>query len=532
MLQIRDRDEPVWGIDFKRTIGRKNEDIGWTNYIIDHDFYNLVYPGHMLGISSAVVSRSLKIKPYAAGGFSRTNRDGNAGQESDFDIDLEDVHYTLTSTLDLNATVNPDFAQANVDDVQVNLTRFPLFFEERREFFVKSIGLFEFGTGRRELKLLHTRRIGLTSGREPIPILYGARLTGKTQRMQFGVMNVRTCQHEGLAAETFGIYRMKATVLPSSYVGAMATHRSSSEGKENVAGGLDASFVFFDKVRLQSFLARSTTEGPGGEGWAVMPVWLTWYTDLLTAQAQYMIIQEQFDPDVGFVNRSNIRKTLLDVTYRPRPRGERIRQLTFNGGMTYFTDDKTGRLMTRDVRTGAGVILSQGDRFTVNYVRNLEQEDNSFLIAGRLPVPPGTYLSDEVSFRVQASSSRPLSGSMDVGTQDFWGGTRKILDVQPTFRWSNQFMTELSHTVERVSLPSGSFTSRLSEATLHLNLTNQWLTRTTVQHNALEREWGVHFRLNYIYRLGDNFFLVFSHSKTPDETTWGVIAKFTRTLEF
>ena len=93
-------------------------------------------------------------------------------------------------------------------------------------------------------------------------------------------------------------------------------------------------------------------------------------------------------------------------------------------------------------------------------------------------------------------------------------------------------MTELRHTVEQVSLPSGSFTSRLSEATLHLNLTNQWLTRTTVQHNALEREWGVHFRLNYIYRLGDNFFLVFSHSKNPDETTWGVIAKFTRTLEF
>ena len=349
--------------------------------------------------------------------------------------------------------------------------------------------------------------------------------------MQIGVMNVRTREHEGLDAETFGIYRLKASVLPSSYVGAMATHRTGSDGRMNVTGGVDAFFVFFNNLRIQSFLARSTTEGSGGGGWVAMPLWVTWFTDLLTAQVQHMIVEEEFDPGVGFVSRSNIKKTLLDVVYRPRPGGEHIRQLLFEGGVTYFTDT-TGRLVTRDVRSGAGIILDEGDRFTFDYVRNLEREALPFQIAGRLPVPAGTYLSDEFSFRIQASSSRPVAGIIDIRTQDFWDGTRKTFDVQPVIRWSDQFITELRHTVERVSLPAGSFTSRLSEATLHLNLTNQWLTRTTVQHNSLEREWGVHFRLNYMYRPGDNFFLVVTHSRTPGDSAWGVIAKLTRTLEF
>jgi hypothetical protein len=154
-------------------------------------------------------------------------------------------------------------------------------------------------------------------------------------------------------------------------------------------------------------------------------------------------------------------------------------------------------------------------------------------VAGRLPVPAGTYVSDQFSARAVALASRRLSGVFAASWEDFWSGVRRTLDLQPRIRWSDRFVTELRYEVARVELPSGSFTSRVSEATVHLNLDNRWLTRTTVQHDALNAQWGVHFRLNYIYRTGDDFFLVVDRTATADRGAgWAAVLKLTRTLSF
>jgi hypothetical protein len=379
------------------------------------------------------------------------------------------------------------------------------------------------------MRLLHTRRIGLTPDGRPLPILVGSRFSAQTDRMQVGVMNVLEREHEGNPARSVTGYRVKTNVFARSYVGAMATQVAG--GEDNVAGGVDGHFIFLDNLSFQTFVARSTTDGPGGEGWAAVPFWLTWDSELFLAEGQHMIIEDQFDPAVGFVGRSGIRRTLIDLAYRHRLRPDSPKILSPRAGFTYWTDPEGG-LLTRDVNAGVTMTLLHGETIAFNYTRNTEREDRPFLVAGRLPVPPGTYESDQFFVRAEALASRRLSGTFGAATEEFWDGVRKTLNLQPRIRWSNQFVTELRYELGLVRLPSGSFTSRISEATLHLNVNNRWLTRTTVQHDALNDEWGVHFRLNYIYRTGDDFFVVLSRARTDGEDGWGVIFKATHTLAF
>ena len=172
----------------------------------------------------------------------------------------------------------------------------------------------------------------------------------------------------------------------------------------------------------------------------------------------------------------------------------------------------------------------------LGYARNLEEEDG-FLLAGRIPVPAGTYRNDEFSLQLRPYGGRWVSGFFMISREDFWGGKKSSLQLGPEMRWSDQFLTEFEYELEKVDLPQGAFTSHVANGRFDLNLTNQWLTSTTLQYNHLDKEWGLNVRLNYIYRPGDDIFLVFNRSLTDldqasEERSWSILFKITHTFDF
>jgi hypothetical protein len=528
-LRIPDRDHSVWGIDFRRFIRRKNEVVSWSNYRRNFSFLEVSQAGDLGGLSELGGEHPLTIKPYVAGGVLAEDSDVYT-RETDLDAGLEELRYGVTSSTTLNLTVNPDFAQAEVDAFRVNLTRFPLFFDEKREFFLEDAGLFEFGTGGEDLLLLHTRRIGLTEDREPIPILYGARLSAQPTGWNLGVMNVQTRSEDDSPAQNYGVYRLKRDLFSRSYVGVMSTSVLSDESPDNVTLGVDSYFLFFENLSLESFVARSKTEFEPQGAWGAMPLRIGWGTDLLQIVGEYLAIEENFDPAAGFVERTDIRESSVDVAFGPRPDLSWLRQIELSAGVDYLTDME-GALLTREQFVSFQVEMESGDAYEIEVGRTLEFLDEPFLLADRILVEPGTYRNDLVSFQVRPYEGRRASGFFQVAWEDFWGGRLFSVNLGPQIRWSDRFITDFDYDLEDVSLPDGEFVSHVVNAVFHLNLTNEWLTSTTLQYSSLDEEWGLNFRLNYIYRTGDDIFFIINQVDTPEGNYWSVFAKFTHTLE-
>ena len=427
ILRIPQMDEAVWGIDFRREIRRKNETVVWSNYQRDYGFVEVSQAGHLTELPDSVRILSLQVKPYFVGGTLRVSSQSERLTEEELDVGLENVRYTLTNRLKLDATVNPDFAQAEVDDLRINLTRFSLFFQEKREFFLEDAGLFEFGTGGRgspEVKLLHTRRIGLTSGRraEPIPILTGARLTGQFPDWGLGVMNAQTREHEGTPGTNYGAYRVRKNLFARSYVGAMGTHLQNTTEGNNATFGVDSHFIFMENLQFQGFVVKSESSGDSGNGWAAVPFWLTWDTDRFSTQARHLIVEEDFNAGVGFVSRTDIQKSVVGLEFSPRPGAEWLRQLEFSADLEYLTD-MDGNLQSREQSVSFGLDMESGDAVEFGYARNLEEEEG-FRLAGRIPVPAGTYRNDEFSLQLRPYGGRWVSGFFMISREDFWGGKK------------------------------------------------------------------------------------------------------------
>jgi hypothetical protein len=553
-LRIPDRDLTVWGIDFRRFIRRKNEVVSWSNYRRNYSFLEVSQAGDLGGLSELGGEHPLTIKPYAAGGVLAEDSDVYS-RETDLDAGLEELRYGVTSSTTLNLTVNPDFAQAEVDAFRVNLTRFPLFFEEKREFFLEDAGLFEFGTGGEDLLLLHTRRIGLTEDREPIPILYGVRLSGQPAGWNLGVMNVQTRSEDDSPAQNYGVYRMKKDLFARSYMGVMSTSVLSDEAPDNVTLGVDGYFLFFENLSLESFFAGSKTESstrpqapsrrrascgggapqpceePESEGaWGAMPLRIGWGTDLLEIQGEYLAIEGDFDPEAGFVERTDIREGSVDFSIGPRPDLSWLRQIELSAGVDYLTDME-GTLLTREQFVSFQLEMESGDAYEIELGRNLEFLDEPFHLADRILVEPGTYRNDGISFQFRPYGGRRASGFFQIAWEDFWGGRLFSIALSPQIRWSDRFITDIDYDLEDVSLPDGEFVSHVVNAVVHLNFTNEWLTSTTLQYSSLDEEWGVNFRLNYIYRTGDDIFFIINQVDTPEGNYWSVFAKFTHTFE-
>ncbi|MEE8348118.1 MAG: DUF5916 domain-containing protein [Acidobacteriota bacterium] len=533
-IRMSDDPEQVWGIDFKRNIRRKNEEVIWSNYRRNFDFAQVSQAGDLFGLRNISSEHKLRIKPYVTAGASRVLSDGLPKTQHLFDAGLEDVKYQLTSSLILDFTLNPDFAQAEVDEQVSNLTRFSVFFPEKREFFQENASLFEFGPRgfRPELKLFHSRTVGLSEDREPIGIIAGLKLTGQLQGLEVGVFNAQTEEFKGTPGSNYSAVRVRKKVLPRSNVGVMMTNRQSGlEDDYNRTLGVDGSFVFFENLSLESFFALSQTPDLEEDEWAARPLRVSWDTDFLSAGAEHSIIGRNFNAEMGFIPRTDMKKSALDFQINPRPGSEAIRQLDFSVNVDYITN-LDNIIETREQEVAFRIDFESGDRIRFGYTRTFEYLDEGFLLRGIVPVPAGSYDGSRWSINLNPYRARRFSGRIQFQREHFWDGNRTTFNWTPQIRWSDSLSFEVQYRWDKLKLPGGDLSSKVSNIRMNYNVSNDWLTSTTLQYDNVEDLLNLNFRLNWIYQPGDDLFLVFSQTRQSDNTDRGVILKFTHSFDF
>ncbi len=519
-LRFESSEKVTWGINFHREIKRKNEDVYWTAYSRNLDFDELSQAGHLEGLSE-IQGFTLRVKPFFTSGGSQVVRNGRTETDHLTAIGIEDAKYMVTPQFVLDLTVNPDFGQADVDEAQVNLTRFSRFFSEKREFFQEGAGIFQFGSGgfgRPALVLFHSRRIGLSEAREEIPIWGGVKLTGKQGPLEVGLLNMQTrhSEHEEVTpGKNFAVVRLKANILERAYIGAMFTRNTGGlERSENKAGGVDANFTFFQNLNLRGFLARTDPAPTEKAKWAGQGA-IEWESDRFEFGLEHISIpgEDNFNPGIGFVGRDDQKQSVAAFSYQPRPDISVVRQFEVGASVEYLTNQE-GDLESRGAEFDWSADFENGDAFSVGVDRLFERLVEPFRIrGGGGTVPVGDYAFNELSLMYRAFRGRKMSGNLRFETGGFFNGHRTGFDISPQFKPSQNLSFEPSYEWNRISLPGSTFTTQEFNGTTNYSFNQQWLTRATLLLDSQGEEYTLNFRLNYIFRPGDDLFVVYTETR-------------------
>jgi len=541
------RDLDTFGVNFKRYMRRKNESAHWTGWSRDYPFLQVSQAGHLTGVEQVETGLTLRVKPYVLGGVRDLAANGASDVKPLRDVGLETVRFSVTPGLTAELTANTDFAQTEVDDAVVNLTRFPIFFPEKREFFLERAGIFEFGfSGRRgargaqerNLQMFFSRRIGLTEDRVPVPVRGGAKLVGHAAGLDIGLLDVQTGRFGATPGSNYLVFRGKRNVLARSNIGVFVSNRQATSADYNRVVGGDANLTLFKNTDIQAFLAKSmSSPGPGvtGNDYAGRAKY-NWFTDLHEIFVEHLYVGPEFKHDVGFVRRTGVQRSDAAYIWQPRPTLAHVRNFVIRNELVYVTDIHR-TLINREQISQWTTRFQSDDATRVNTTHTFDRVERAFEIAKGIVVPAGDYGFRDTWAEYEGSAKRTLAGRIRYGAGDFYGGHRQYVQLAPAFRPMPLVSVEASYEYNDVTLPQGAFTTHVVNGRMNFNVSNKWLTTTLAQYDSASERRTLFFRLNYIFRPGDNVFFVFNQTTQPgaaarDERDRAVMLKWTYSFDF
>jgi hypothetical protein len=506
----------VWGVNFQRHIRRKNESVLWAPIPKAYSLTRVSLAGELRGLSDISRGLDLRLKPFLVGGLhnvqaSAANKTTNAIR----DIGL-DARYGLTAGLNMDVTVNTDFAQVEVDEQQVNLTRFGLFYPEKRDFFLENSNFFTMGTGSAftvtqvQTDLFFSRRIGLSDSGTPIPILGGVRVAGKSGRNNIGALDIQTDDAFGVPGANFFVGRYSRDVLKRSRVGAIFINKDSIGGSThfNRTLGVDANIAPSANLQIQSYLAKTETPGRDGNDMAYFgriayrdPKW--------NLYLNYLDVQENFNAEAGFVQRAGIRTTKAHFGPTPRPKRGNIKLLEPMYVLTYTTDQHN-RLVYRNHHLMLGTTLRDDTFINVFYQKTLDVLDVPFRIRPNVTIPAGAYSMHEWYFTLNSSPGKRFYARATVSPVDFYGGSRVNMSLASGARVSSRFSSELQFNRNDVDMPWGTFVVNLSTLRVDYTFSPRMTIRSLTQYNTSTHEISNNVRFNFIYRPGSDIYVVYN----------------------
>jgi len=536
-LRYRAGQAQTWGFNASRTIRWRNEISVLVPVPPWRGLSSARQPqlaGTVVGIEAPSGSRKLEIKPYAV---SSVTTDVNVLPQISNDVTGDvgmDVKYSLTQNLVADFTYNTDFAQVEADEQQINLTRFSLFFPEKREFFLENQGTFAFGgsipTGSDTPLLFYSRRIGLNAGR-PVPIAGGGRLTGRAGRYSLGLLDIRTRDDGATPATNFSVLRLKRDVLRRSSVGVLYAGRSATPigPGRNDAYGVDGVFNFFNYLTISSYWARTQTSGPARADDTSYRAQLDYVGDRYGVQLGRVAVGRGFDPQIGYVRRTGIRRSNAEFRFSPRlVSSQVIRKLSWTAGVAY-TEDGSGRPETRDRDAEFAIEFENADRFAVTYSGTYELVPFPFRIASNAIVPAGGYNYDTASVSFNTGPQRRMTGNVRVDYGTFYGGHKTAVSAtRGRLSFGPQLFVEPSYSVNWIDLAEGSFTTHLTGARVTYTMTSRMFVSALIQHNSDSNTAATNARLRWEYRPGSELFVVYNDER--DTLTRGFPALATRSL--
>ena len=522
--------EQVWGVNFMRNIRRKNEQVFWAPISKEYSITRVSQAGTMTGIGAVDRGMDLRMTPYVLTGGTQ-ERVGTGLDGSGFgDVGL-DVKYGVASGLNLDLTLNTDFAQVEVDEQQINLTRFPLFFPEKRDFFLENSGMFNVGAAsggfNRLADLFFTRRIGLSAGGQPVPIIGGARISGKVDRHNIAVMNITTQEAFGNPGENFFVGRYSRDILSRSKIGGIVINKEAVNGGShyNRTFAVDTTLAVHRNFVVNGFVAKTETPGVSTGNMASY-VRGTWLSPSWSINGEYIDLQDNFNAELGFIPRVGIRTSKFHGEWDPRPGKWRIRMFDPMVNLTYTTDQHN-RLLTRRIHHMVGTYFEDGSRVTIWYNDYFEQLDVPFQIRSDVAIPAGTYRFGEWNFMYDTDPSRRLYARTRYSPQTFFDGTRTDMRAVLGVRATSRIAAEVQFNRSDVALPGGAFISDLASLRLDLTLSPRMTLRTLSQYNSTTKELSTSVRFNWIYSPGSDIYVAYDELRltTPGvtgfyETPW------------
>ena len=527
-LRYEPSSEQAWGIQFRRVQIRLNEATYITEIPISAANIGPPMVAGMWRISEAATltdlevpprNLNLEIKPYGLGTVT-TNRTANPPVNGQFANEAGvDVKFGITNNLTADFTYNTDFAQVEVDERQVNLTRFNLFFPEKREFFLEGAANFDF-TQPRNLDvptMFFSRRIGLEKG-QVVPIDVGARLTGKVGDFDIGALNIGTDGSDLSSVEStdFSVLRIKRDVLSRSRIGMIYTDRSKSlvgEGA-NTLYGVDGTFNFLDDIQISTFAAKSESPGFSGDDESYMANF-NYNGDRYGFRSGYLVVEDNFNPEVGFKRRNNFKQYEGNLRFSPRPASiESVRQLSFEAQTRSYWSATSGALETRRHELIFNTQFENGDQFRATTRDEFEMLTRGFQIAPKVSLLPGTYdfSSHEISYSL--GPQRNVSGRLSYRFGDFWSGTNSAIGISGgSIELSPQLSVEPSYSFNEVKLPEGNFRTELGRFRVTYTISPRMYFSGLVQYNSTQNSLSSNLRFRWQWSPGSELFIVYSDDR-------------------
>jgi hypothetical protein len=526
-----------WGINFRRIVLAKNE---WT-------FATFIPPewgtsgigkfssgADLEGVEIGGRPLNMELHPYALAGAVEDTCADACDTHGRGDVGI-DAKYGISPNLTLDLTWNTDFSQVEADEQQINLSRFSLFFPEKRQFFLEGKGIFDFGITSGDYRVLpfFSRRIGLDAG-QPTSIVGGARLTGKVGAYSVGALEIATDGvNPGDPLSVFSVARVRRDILQRSSIGVIAVDRRDALGRNETLGG-DAHFAFGRSSRVESFLVRSWSPDNPDDAWAGRLHGL-YDVDTYAIEGDYVRIGRNYDPRAGYVRRTGIERWYGRVQRSPRLSHGPVRKVYAGASYDYVRDGE--RLESRTAGLQFKMDLSAGDVVQLDVDRLRDAPDQPFVVAGGPVVPAGVYTFHDVVASWLTAPSRRLSGRIQARAGGYYGGTRREMLVTSIVKASSRLYTDLNLQVTDLDLPGGSTVARLVGTRVTFSASTRAFYSALLQWNSTAHQLDANLRLSWMYTPGSYLYVVYSRSAPTIsdprlQRSHSVVVKATRLLRF
>ncbi len=503
----------TWGLNFQRNVRRKREETYWSPVSRIYSLNRLSSAGELRGLELET-PRNFKVTPYALGS---STRDYVTSDETDLDGDVGvDAKFGVTPSLNLDLTYNTDFAQVEVDEQQINLTRFNLFFPEKRPFFLENAGNFAMGENQ-EVELFFSRRIGISSTGSIVPILGGARLSGKSGQYNLGVLNMQTEEVLGVApANNYTVASVSREFPNRSSVGALfvnrlATGDLASDGDWNRTYGVDGKLGIGEPFTLSGYAAHTDTPGLEGREHA-----MNLRGEYQKRQGRVWLavseVGDDFNPEVGFLTRDDYRSFETGFFLNIRNDIAWLRELRPHVTYTGFWDFD-GFKESENIHIDSHVDFENGAFFSPAFNHTVEGLTEPFEIYPGVIVAPGSYANWEAAWRWNTNLARPISyeGGIDYG--GFLSGDRRGYENTVNIRYQSKVITSLSWFYNDIDLLEGSFVTNLGQFKVSYNFTPLIYLQALVQYNDRADLWSSNIRFSWLNTAGTGLFIVYNDTE-------------------
>ncbi len=526
-FKFYNKDKQVWGFNIERGIRRKNETVLWTSIGQNLGLMQIPQAGDLIGIENIQRGNPIYLKPYFTAGAQFI--DGN--KKYIYEPGL-DVKYGVTETLSLDATVNTDFAQVESDRARINLSRFPLFFPEKREFFLEGMRTFDFNLGSSD-NLFYSRRIGISNGTQ-IPIIAGAKLVGRVGDFEIGAINMQTATKDEESTTNYSVARAKYDLFGSSSVGVLFTNKLSSKGY-NRGIGTDLNFAFNNFLGDKNLVVHAgiakTDEKDGAKNSWAGNFFVDFPNDLINTYLGYRFIQGGFNPAMGFVSRKSFQQLTYNLELAPRINQFGIKQFEFEVLESSMYYDNNGNLQSAQFTfSPIGFQTESGDQFSFGVNRTFDKPVEDFEIFNGTKILAGDYWYTTYGASIETSPSRNIYAEIDYSWGGYYSGNRKSFTSDVSLIASRHLTISGDYSFNQINIDDGSLDTHEIGSRLTYSFSTKVASSIFTQWNNEDNEVNINYRINWKPKVGSDFYLVINQLLSTENKIrskdFAILAKF------